>query len=348
MKKISLVLSILLLNTLMGAYAGTYQNVFNAPARYEVSITGFYLQPGASNLVYAVHTEPLPITTPNWIQEYVDPNYHPAFNIGLAYHLNDEAEKLKIDWLHLDSSDYASANATGTASIAPPYYFGPLAQQLRGTFADSNAKFKVDNVNILLDHLFSISEVTHLTLFGGLGVAYLKEDITSSYSGVDGGGGGGGGPFSITSFNNSQFTGVGPRIGLTATRGIWKNMGLVAELATSLLVGSMNSETSFLSFGDGNITPARTSLAKQSQTRVVPELNAKLGLVLDKPLKSGKNWSLEGGYLFTTYLNGINQVVPTALVPNAFNQGIIAIESSGQVQSSMDLNGPYLKAKYRF
>ena len=57
---------------------------------------------------------------------------------------------------------------------------------------------------------------------------------------------------------------------------------------------------------------------------------------------------LELGYLFSTYLNGIKQVVPTALVPNAFNQGVIAIETSSQVQSNLDMNGPYLKLTYLF
>jgi hypothetical protein len=51
--------------------------------------------------------------------------------------------------------------------------------------------------------------------------------------------------------------------------------------------------------------------------------------------------------MFTDYFNGINQVVPTALVPGAFNGGTIAIETSAQVQNDLTLNGPYISLVWK-
>ena len=111
----------------------------------------------------------------------------------------------------------------------------------------------------------------------------------------------------------------------------------------------MESNTHFLSFGSGNTTPGYTGLANDlTTTQIVPELEGKLGLHYMRSFNSGSIMQLELGYLFSTYLNGIKQVVPTALVPNAFNQGVIAIETSSQVQSNLDMNGPYLKLTYLF
>jgi hypothetical protein len=52
--------------------------------------------------------------------------------------------------------------------------------------------------------------------------------------------------------------------------------------------------------------------------------------------------------MFSTYINGINQIVPTSLVPDTFSGGIVAVETSGQVQSDLDLNGPYVSLAWKF
>ena len=116
------------------------------PNGFGISLTGQVLAPGADNLIYAVHTKPLPLPDPSWTQEIVDPNFHPSFTLGFLYTFSSHVDQLKLNWLYLNTSDNASNNATGAESVAPPYAFGPLAQALRGSSANSTAKFKVDDV----------------------------------------------------------------------------------------------------------------------------------------------------------------------------------------------------------
>ena len=98
--------------------------------------------------------------------------------------------------------------------------------------------------------------------------------------------------------------------------------------------------TNLNSFGAGNTIAVYTTLADQSQNQIVPEVDSKLEINYNIPINgNGSSVSIAAGYLLTVYINGINQVVPSTLVPGAFNGGTIAIESSEQVQSNLDLNG---------
>lgn len=66
------------------------------------------------------------------------------------------------------------------------------------------------------------------------------------------------------------------------------------------------------------------------------------------PFNSGANLTFRVGYMFAAYVNGINQVFPTSLVPEAFNNGVIAIQTSSQQTSDLDLNGPYASVTWKF
>lgn len=339
----------LALSSITTAYANTDNiNPTTIPG-FTLNLTGFYLQPGANNLVYAVHTEPLPAPTPDWAQRSVDPDYHPTFDIGLQYTFADSVDQINLDWLYLNTSDSDAASTGGTASIEPPYYFGPLGQVL-GNTANSTAQFDVNNINLTLSHLFNVGDHFQFKPFAGLGVADLEEDITSNYTGekTPAANTDPNAPYSITSYNTSQFIGAGPRLGLNTTYLFTNYFGLVAEVAGSVLAGSVQTDTNFNS-SLNHATPNYTTLADQTQTRIVPEVDAKLGLTYTIPFRTNKSsLNIQTGYMVTAYINGITQVVPTALVPDAFSNGTVAVETEGQNESDLDLNGPYLQIAYTF
>lgn len=311
-----------------------------------VGLTGLYLQPNADNLNYATFTTPLPLPAPNWSQVVLKPSYKAAFDLSIQYNFLDPMNNANLDWLHLNTSDSDSFQTTASgSSVAPTYYFGPLAQALVGSSANSQAKFNVDNVNLTLGRLINLGDSIQLDPFAGIQGAYLKQDITSNYVGVDSSPF----PYSITSYNTSKFTGIGPRLGINATYFITNRFGLTVKVAGGLLAGTLQTNTTFNSYGAGNTTPINTSLADISQHKVIPAIDSKIEASYIIPLKTdGANVTLAAGYLFATYLNGINQVVPTALVPGAFNGGAIAIETSQQNQSNLNLNGPYVSVVWKF
>ncbi len=343
MKLIKYVAAIALGLCTITSYADSTNTIPNVLPGLGISIAGLALQPGANNLVYAVHTKPLPVPDPNWTQESVSPGFHPAFTLGFIYTNANRQDQLKLNWLFLSTSDNASNAASGSDSVAPPYAFGPLEQRLRGSYAKSKAQFDVSAINLIYDHIFDLGSSFRLTPFVGADTAYLKQNITSQFTGTSNAA-----PYSITSYNESRYIGAGPRFGLDFEYFFSHGLGIISEAAASILVGSMQSNTHFLSFGDTNQTPGYTGLANDyTQVRVVPGLDAKLGMTYTKSYAKSM-MILEWGYLFSTYLDGINQVVPTALVPAAFNNGVIAVETDAQVQSNLDLSGPYLKLTYMF
>ncbi len=348
-KGVKLSLLSLALGACISAYADNNSTIPTTTPGFSVSITGLYLEPNASNLNYAVYTTPLPAPSPNWQQENVNPEFSPAFDLGVQYTLADTVDQLSLDWLYVSTSDSSSVGPAGpNTSYAPPYYFGPYAQALINSTANSTVKFDVDDVNLAFGHLINLSNHIQIEPFVSINTAYLKENISSTYTGQDSNHK----DYAITSNETSDFTGAGPRLGFNSTYFITNRFGISAEMAASLLVGSLNSNTTFNSFYSGvvgNDPAVTTTLADQSQTKVVPEIDAKVAAEYSIPFNTnGSSLTISAGYMFDDYINGIDQVVPTALVPNAFNNGTIAVESSSYQASDLSLNGPFVSIAWKF
>lgn len=311
------------------------------------SITGLYLQPNANNLEYAVYTVPLPLPAPNWYQQLVKPDYAGAFALGLHYNFADLTHQMKLDWLHFDHSDSASFSATEpNTSVGAPYYYGPAEQFLLNTTANSAVKFNVDQVNLVFGHLVKRFDNIQLEPFVGVSAAYLKEDITNNYAGSDPVFG----PYTHRVHTESSLKGFGPRLGLDVSYFVNRHFGVNAEMASSLFIGRLASSTNFTSWtgytaGDlpRNNTPANTTLSNKHQTVVVPEIDGKLGLFYTTSLKNNSALTIQAGYMFKDYLNSIYQVLPSSLVPGAWEGGTVAIVSQAHNQSDLSMNGPYVK-----
>lgn len=315
------------------------------------SITGLFLQPSANNLQYAVYTTPLPLSAPNWYPKAVKPTYRPSFDLELDYHFSNHADQIALDWLHFNSNTNAHfAAKEPTTSIGPTYYFGPAEQFLLNTSADSSVKFIVDDVNLVAKHLITVSKPIQVEPFLGVNIVYLKEHITNNYAGADPVYG----PYTHSTYIESHYTGFGPRVGLDARYFASAHYGINAMAGASILVGSLTSSTNFRSwtgYNSGNLEhnniPAYTTLSNQNQTTIIPKLDAKIGLFYTMPLSSGAHVCAQAGYMFTAYINAINQVLPSTLVPGSWEAGSVATVNQAQQQSNLSLNGPYLSLVWK-
>ena len=350
-KKIALS-ALFALSCYTAAYASdTHINKSMQTSTFGGSITGLLLQPNANNLQYAVYTTPLPLPAPNWYAQIVKPSYRASFDLELDYHFANGTDQIALDWLDFRSNSNAQFAATEpNTSVGPTYYFGPAEQFLLNTSASSSVKFIVDDVNLVAKHLVTISQPIQIEPFLGVDAAYLKENTTNNYAGSDPVYG----PYTHSTYIKSKFTGFGPRIGLDARYFASSNYGLNASMASSILVGSLATSTDFNSwtgFTGGpvqfNNTPVNTTLSKQSQTSIVPKVDAKIGLFYTKPLHSGTSITAQAGYMFTAYINAINQVLPSTLVPGAWEGGTVAIINQAQQQSNLSLNGPYVTLAWK-
>ncbi len=356
MKKIAIIVCVLSCAKADLLFADTTSNMIpSATPGFGITFTALYLQPSASggNLNYAVYTSPLPVVSPSWQQQSLKPNYQPTFDLGLQYTLADGVDQLLADWLYFNSNTDASITSDGSHSVAPPYAFGPGAQ-VSGGSASSNAHFQLNNVNMVFNHLMNVSSNLQVGLFGGLSAAYVKENINSTYTGTVAGTDvppAYSTDYVMNSNNTSEFTGLGPRLGLTAAYYFTPHFDVVGELGGSLLVGNTHTQTDFTetTTNDGSSTTTSTQLANQTVRQVVPEVDSKLGLAYSIPFNDkGSVLSLETGYRVSMYINGITQVNPTEMVPNTGDHGIIAITASQQTSSDFGLNGPYASVNWAF
>ncbi|MBV9575588.1 MAG: hypothetical protein JO149_03090 [Gammaproteobacteria bacterium] len=316
---------------------------------YSVRLTGLYLEPSASNLVYAIFTTPLPLPAPNWQQKVVNPKYSPAFDLGLRYNLINGKDNVKFDWLYFNSNDSAAASSVPNTSVGPVYYYGPAQQFILNTSANSTAKFNIDNANLVFGHLLNLTNNIQIQPFVGLSAAYLKEDITNNYLGTDPVYG----PYTHAVYTKSTFTGIGPRIGLGSSYYFTNRFALTANVAGDLLAGILKYSTDFTSWtaynADNihNSTPANTSMANQNVNRVVPGVDAKIAIRYQIPFNQSE-LTLQAGYLYAVYFNAINQVLPSTLVPGSWEAGSVAIINQAQYQSNIDLRGPFVSAIWKF
>ena len=82
---------------LSAAYADGDSTIPAQSSGFGIALTGLYLQPGASNLDYAVNTHPAPpASAPTWEQELVDPKYKGAFDLNLNYVMQDQVDQILL------------------------------------------------------------------------------------------------------------------------------------------------------------------------------------------------------------------------------------------------------------
>lgn len=316
-----------------------------------VTITGLYLKPSANNLQYGVFTNPLPLPAPNWQQKIVNPSYSGAFDLAVQYNLMDGRESAKLNWLHFNSTDSASASSNGQTSVGPAYYFGPAEQFLLNTGANSRVKFNVDSVNLVFGHSIDLSNHIQVQPFIGLSAVYLREKIANNYWGADPVYG----PYTHDVYSKSTFTGFGPRIGFNGSYFVTNRFAVTGSIAGDLLAGGLQYNTNFTSWTGytagalpHNNIPANTSMANQNLTRIVPELDAQLALLYSVPFDKGSALTLQAGYTYAVYFDAINQVLPGTVVPGSWEAGSVAIINQVQQQSNVDLRGPFLSVSWLF
>jgi Legionella pneumophila major outer membrane protein precursor len=315
-----------------------------SPACFEASASLLFLMPSGGDLEYGTLVSPLPAPTPNWRNEAIDPGHNAAFNVGLRYFVNECGNDIELNWTHLDSTDRDSFVADPNQFVGPPFEIGPDASDFR--LAHGEVDFEYDSVNLDAGHLLNAGGTVQVRVFGGLQFARISEDLTGTFESFD----------HTTSNSNtteSEFTGVGPRLGMKAqsNRG---NLQFLGEIAGSAIVGTMQSRMDFSadspSLAGLGITPPNTqSLTSPDATRVVPSLDTKLGSSYTFPGTRYGLFKFEAGYQAAIYVNAVNQYSLTEVVTPPVTQSIgVFLRTVTPLQSDFTVHGPYLTASWSF
>lgn len=242
----------------------------------------------------------------------LDADWDLGYRLQAAYYFSTGAD-LSLDWSHFD----ASSNL-GYATTMPVTRLSGAS--LAGTL---NADNLFDQVNLVMGQHVDLGLVKDAHFFGGLQYANLAHNtqlalpnnrISDS-------------AFASSYYNNSQFEGFGPVLGVDYAYNLVQGLSLTAKTSASMIYGSTRSSAGLQVLSSGS--PIMFSTAYASSKSVIAGLEGKLGANYAFTTQNGV-LNLEGGYQVMDYLNALTTV-----------------NLAGQFgQSDYALSGPYLGLKW--
>lgn len=319
---------------------------------FEVHAAALWLAPGASNLNYVINNKALPVQSPSWTEQELNPGYSAAFAVGARYIFPNSGSDIRIDWTHLNTSDSKSLVAANNQYfLGPDFQIGPDGIPIRQ--ASGNAKFRYDIINLDGGQFVNLGPYVAMRFFGGLSGGSLREQVSATYSG-NVNTGSFPGPFSMSQKVSSDFYGVGPRIGMDAIYNINQMFSILGEGAISALIGRTDSKTNYT----GSAVQLATTFGQavnsqfikdQNLNHVVPGLDAKLGVKYQQCFDHVGTVSVTAGYQAAVYMNAINQYLPGTLVTNQpMQSGGIFVMTMDHTLSNYSVQGPYLDIALQF
>jgi hypothetical protein len=389
MKKVSLALATAGLTASLGAFAAMptdaapFQLVVpNLKSGMDITLEGLYLQPTNSDLDYATVASTTAsgfVVTNNTNVQTVDPDYNFGFRVGLGYTFEDSGNDVQLAWTHFSHTDNDNPsfgpNDVLTTRLGVPFASDEprLSEYLD---VSSQVETKLDSVDLDVGQYIDVGTRLRMRLFAGLRFAEVSSDLSSDYNlniASDGFAKEDNSYYVNVDYQekfDSKFTGIGPRVGVDSVYHIGNCFGVVAHAALALLVGQTESSTSYTVGIDANIpggdpdfdfdfldngVALSANVNSDDVSRVVPVLDAKLGLNYTHVFDNESQLTIEGGYQATQYIDAIDRLdasLDTSLIEEVDYDGLgsnaLAIPvPATRTTSSVGFNGPYLSVNWK-
>ena len=296
-----------------------------AHTAWDFGVQALYLEPSYSGFEYVgANTTTAGATTYNTINN----PWAWGFKLEGSYHFNT-GNDVNLNWYHLDRTNNTltalpdGSSYTNNSGIA----FGA------GSSVSASGKSQWDAVNLEFGQHVDFGEFTNIRFHGGLEYARINTTVNLNGSSAEHLARNGttvliaaGTPVAYS--NNMNYNGVGPRLGSDMSYD-WNNgLGVYANGAMAMLVGT-NKFTRNNTPGIGAAAPLSFSTAG-STTTVNPELEAKLGATYTYAMAQG-DLTLDIGWMWVNYF-GV-QTSATAM------QGVVA-------KSDFGVQGPFVGLKW--
>lgn len=309
------------------------------PSAVEISGSLLWLQPGGGDLVYAALSSQ---NGANWDNETIEPGYTPSFNIGARYIFNNTGNDIQLDWtsMNSNSNDNTQVNNALNEVLFPHYSTDSDSSNVQS--ANSSVNFNYDSVNLDVGQYISLEDMLSNSLlirfFGGLNYSNIKEDWSTIYTDNQ--------TFSVNQDIDSQYQGLGPRVGFHTDYDLNYGFGITGQFAASLLVGEAKTNTSYTSVSPILSETNYQTISTNNETQLVPAFDGKLGLRYAHQINDN-TWTLEAGYQASIYLNALNEAYPSSIVTPDIQTGTIPVNTMTTKQTNFTTNGPYITASLK-
>ena len=296
--------------------------------RFTLTGGATYLAPTMNGLDYVnvENTDALGLET--FTPSNINPNYNWGYFLAFGYMISKHYD-IQASWQQFNSNQSDSTLVTGGADtdmytsnlteIAVPV--GVIDE------ASTTETLKTQAFDATLGQYHNITKMLNVRPFAGVKYAQVNSKTVNDYTGtsID---------LPRSEEYNSQYWGVGPEVGLDAEYKIVQHFGVVGHLAAAFLVGDLTTSTDYAAAAGGGF--ASVDYDGEKNNRVVPELDAKLGLNWTS-LYAHESFGLgiEGGYQVAYYFDVVDQVQLTDGGPE-------------HQYSDIGIMGPYLNLSARF
>lgn len=279
---------------------GFYAFINNDDLSYQL-LRGNIAGPGIADFVQAAGIRTL------------EPRYEWGFTLEGGFTFPDSGNDIRVDWTQLE------LNEKGPSLITQGIIDAPSVLTTSPLITTTNGNFKIDfdtvdaNVgqNIYFGRLLT-------RIFSGIEYADFKKDIVTNATfviiatTVD---------FDLVNATHfttdSSYRGVGPELGFNArypllvdSNGVG-GLGLDGELKSALLIGEAKTSGSLLQFMFQPLVVqafnVSQNFAMRDEVRIVPALDAKLGVDYSLPIFNSM-LKLAGGYEAARYFNALDRI----------------------------------------
>lgn len=230
-----------------------------------------------------VVTDTLLNTSSNFAStHYVDPNWKPAFRVGMGWNTAHDDWDLYLNWTWYNNTTRESITAE-TSSAAGMGQIGIAALWLPTVQAGNRAanyrwRLRHNMFDIELGRKFFVSRKLALRPFGGVRGGWINRSLTINYLNPEA---------SLSppvttpgSYKDeNNYWGIGPRFGSNSEWGLGSGFQIYADLAAALLYGQIFK---FRARAEEQVSGSLTEVADFTQNndrwRVIPNLQLFLGL----------------------------------------------------------------------
>lgn len=395
MKRLSIALAAIGIS--VGAFAAlpaatdpTLVAVPQFPGGFFVGATGYYVQPTASSndLAFGYFNNPgVTIGTApsvlfnNSNYAKIDPSYDWGWGVNAGYIFPGTANDVNVSYFNLDTDDTdsvafpgVSLGTAGTGAAVSPFILQnpnfALAPTLAG-HVHSKAEYDINQVDVTAGQYIDVG--CRLILHPMVGMRWAELDrkittnavqafnsvsVTSSLSSVATTL-----PANLSTLSSSEesdFSGVGPIAGIDASYYVAYGFGFVAHADAGLLVGSIDTDNHLTTtHGTNNgqvaginqyaLVAEDSTWHEPSTNRMVPVTDMKLGANYTYLFNNATNsdLTLEAGWSFSHYYDSVDRTFAASIVPlDGSGQTAVNIDGLPSTTSGVGFQGPYVNLTF--
>lgn len=333
----------------------TFVTMPHQQSQWRFGLSALYLESSSDDFHYATTLSQSEGVSPILAMlhfHFLTPEFKWGGIVDATYQFSGPGRFIYFAWQHLASTESKTPSQTMANSVTvgpafyqtdvsePPYPFIP-GGALNVNEWDSitgQSKSEYNAVDIVFGQQIQFARLFELTPFVGLRYASINSHESVNAYTYDS-------DATVTPDTASgylkledDYKGIGPRLGFRYQVKFNEYFALVGSFATSLLIGEGNQKdvASISYFTEGIMQePSFNAVSKKSSfSKVVPEIDARLGLALNNDFGTDVGYGIELGLLAESYLRA-----------RSISQ--LSYYDTSRHDNDVNYYGPYLRIEFR-